>query len=198
MPSPTPLEYGTYYHIYNRGNNREDIFIESRNYLHFLRLYERHISPVVETYAYCLLKNHFHFLVRIKDEETLETLKVSTPSQHFSNFFNAYTKAMNKAYGRTGSLFQHPFRRIIVQDEAHLLRLVTYIHQNPQKHRFVEDFRVWKYSSYHACISDNPTQVQCDTVLAWFGGKAGFIAAHQVKVDEEALPVYDLKDTPRP
>jgi putative transposase len=66
MTSPTPLQYGQYYHIYNRGNNRENIFFEERNYRYFLRLYVKYAEPVADTYAYCLLRNHFHFLVRIK------------------------------------------------------------------------------------------------------------------------------------
>ena len=66
MAGPAPLEHGQYYHIYNRGNNRENIFVENRNYRHFLKLYAKHITPVADTYAYCLLRNHYHFLVRIK------------------------------------------------------------------------------------------------------------------------------------
>ncbi|MBE9507489.1 MAG: hypothetical protein IMY86_05515, partial [Chloroflexi bacterium] len=77
MSKPVPLQYGGYYHIYNRGNNREDIFVEERNYLHFLRLYAKYIGPVADTYAYCLLRNHFHFLVRIKTVGEQETLGVS-------------------------------------------------------------------------------------------------------------------------
>jgi REP element-mobilizing transposase RayT len=89
MTSPSPLLFDTYYHIYNRGNNRENIFVEERNYEYFLRLYEKHITPVADTFAYCLLQNHFHICVRIKSEEEIletrkthnfmETLKVSTP-----------------------------------------------------------------------------------------------------------------------
>jgi len=75
MTSPSPLCYGQYYHIYNRGNNRENIFVEERNYRYFLKLYVKYIEPVADTYAYCLLRNHFHFLVRIKtvaeQEQTL-------------------------------------------------------------------------------------------------------------------------------
>ena len=67
MPQPVPLQYGKYYHIFTRGNNREDIFLEERNYRHFLQLYAKHIMPIADTYAYCLLRNHFHLLVRIKD-----------------------------------------------------------------------------------------------------------------------------------
>ncbi len=79
MTSPPPLLYDTYYHIYNRGNNRENIFIQERNYTHFMNLYAKYIDPISETFAYCLLRNHFHVLVRIKaEEEILETLKVSS------------------------------------------------------------------------------------------------------------------------
>src|ERR1043165_3191633 len=88
MTSPSPLLYDTYYHIYNRGVNRENIFIEERNYDLFLKLLEKHLLPVVDLVAYCMLRNHFHLLVRVKSEvEILETkytltsvktLKVST------------------------------------------------------------------------------------------------------------------------
>jgi putative transposase len=64
--NPLQLQYGVAYHIYNRGNNRENVFVEERNYRHFLQLYAKYIEPVAWTYAYCLLRNHFHFLVKIK------------------------------------------------------------------------------------------------------------------------------------
>ncbi len=69
MPeSSSALQPSQYYHIYNRGNNRENIFVSEENYRYFLKLYAVHIEPVADTYAYCLLKNHFHVLVRIKDQ----------------------------------------------------------------------------------------------------------------------------------
>jgi len=68
VSKPIPLQPGKYYYIYNRGNNRENIFLEERNYPYFLRHYARHIEPVADTFVYCLLRNHFHFLVRIKDQ----------------------------------------------------------------------------------------------------------------------------------
>ena len=161
MTSPSPLLYNTYYHIYNRGVNGENLFREERNYDLFLRLYEKHLSPVTDLFAYCLLRNHFHISVRVKSEEEIleakkslnkgKTLKVSSydskhdvqvsPPAHeenlrrkplgsgslssryisdqFSNFFNAYAKTINKAYGRTGSLFEHPFERIPITADKH-------------------------------------------------------------------------------
>ncbi len=68
MSLTIPLYSGQVYHIYNRGINRENIFIEDRNYYYFLELYSRHIVPVADTFAYSLLKNHFHLMVRIKDQ----------------------------------------------------------------------------------------------------------------------------------
>ena len=75
MTSPSPLLYDTYYHIYHRGTNRENLFIEERNYQHFLDLYSQHIAPVADTFVYCLLRNHFHILVRVKDSQTFEALR---------------------------------------------------------------------------------------------------------------------------
>ena len=86
MVSSSPLLYDTYYHIYNRGTNGENIFVQERNYEHFLKLYEKHILPVADTFAYCLLRNHFHISVRIKSKEEIlpsikKTLKVSSANQ---------------------------------------------------------------------------------------------------------------------
>ena len=199
MPSPPALQFGCYYHIYTRGNNGETIFREARNYEYFMRLYARHIPPVADTYAYCLLKNHFHLLVRIKTEAEIrnevmqtiqetfrvsKTLKVSlevsarAPSQAFSNLLNAYTKAVNKAYRRSGSLFEHPFGRVEVTNQAYFARLVIYIHQNPQRHGLIADFRDWPYSSYNALCSTKPTQLQREQTLAWFGDRNHFVRAH--------------------
>ena len=197
MTGPAALLYGRTYHIYNRVNNRENIFLEERNYRYFLALHARYIQPVADTFAYCLLRNHFHLLLRIKtvDEqrEDQETPRVSPafkpkrPSQQFGNLFNAYAKAFNRAYGRTGSLFQNPFGRVRVTSDAHFQVLIAYIHQNPQKHGLAACFREWPYSSYHALLSTKPTRLRRDQVLAWFEGRTGFEAWHEGFVDERRV-----------
>jgi putative transposase len=212
MEKTIPLEPGIYYHIYNRGINGEYIFREERNYVHFLRLYTHHVEPIADTFAYCLLRNHFHLLVRIREtfevsgqSEVGTTLKVSPDDQtlevgrtfgspetskvyrQFSNFFNAYAKAINKAYQRTGSLFEHRFGRIPITSDRYFMQLVHYIHFNPQKHGFVADFREWPYSSYRTLLSDKPTQLKRDYVLGWFDGRARFIEMHQALADEREI-----------
>jgi REP element-mobilizing transposase RayT len=199
MPGNSPLQYGQYYHIYNRGNNREDIFREERNYRYFLQLFAKHIGPVAVIYAYCLLRNHFHFLLRIRDAPKDLTgfgkpVRSGAPSQAFSNFFNAYTKAFNKAYERTGALFQRPFRRIPVTSDRYFCQLVAYIHRNPEHHGFVDDFRDWPYSSYHALLSTQPTRLERDDVLGWFEGREGFQLVHQQEIAAAQIQPLVLED----
>jgi putative transposase len=197
MTKPVPLLHGKYYHIYNRGNNRENIFVEDRNYRHFLQLYAKYVEPIADTYAYCLLRNHFHFLVRIKTVEEQEVHRVSKPlriSQQFGNLFNAYAKAINKAYDRTGSLFQNPFGRIEVDSDAYFIWLVIYIHQNPKKHGFVDDFRAWPHSSYRTLLSTRPTRLQRGEVLAWFDGEDNFVALHRQEVAEKQVALWVPED----
>ena len=180
MPTnPDPLAFGTFYHIFNRGNNHENVFIQERNYAYFMELWWKHTSKIAETCAYCLLKNHFHATVFIKYEEDLKGLRLKEPSQYFANFFNAYTRGVNLATGRSGALFEVPFKRIPVTDERYLMRLIVYIHQNPQKHKFVEDFRAWNYSSYHDLIGNAPTRLQRDKMMDLFGSREDFIRIHQ-------------------
>lgn len=176
-----------FYHIYNRGNNREDLFFEEKNYSYFLHLLQRHISPVAQVFAYCLLKNHFHLVVRTHDE--VEELKIS---KAFSNLFNAYAKAINKAYNRRGSLFQDRFKRILIDDERYLLNLIVYIHQNPQNHKIVEDFTGYRHSPFIQICSDKPGIVEKEEVLNLFGDRQNFIEVHKIKSQQDLTGLGDL------
>jgi putative transposase len=179
MSSIVPLIPGRFFHIFNRGNNRENLFREERNYEYFLKLYAYHILPIADTYAYCLMKNHFHFLVKIK--EGLDERSFSAGfSKPFSNFFNAYSRAFNRAYDRTGALFQRPFSRIPVEHNLHLLRLIVYIHQNPQKHSFAKDYREWPYSSFQVLFSSPPTFVNRRNVMKLFGTRRRWNTKHRI------------------
>jgi putative transposase len=168
--NPYPkLEPGKYYHIYNRGNNKETIFKEPQNYYYFLSLWTKYIEPVAKTYCYSLLPNHFHFLIRITDREN-ESQK-SSVSQAFSNLFNAYAKAINKKYHRTGSLFQENFKRKEITGESYFTYIVGYILTNPVKHGFCKDAATYPYSSYKILLTDNPTNLLRDEIIQCFTSK---------------------------
>ncbi len=184
-----PLEYGKFYHLYNRGINGCTLFREGDNYEYFLHLYSKYISPIADTFAWVLMNNHFHFLVRIKTVEqlnlqcfqNLEGLKGTNrnfANQQFANLFNAYTKAINKRFQRTGSLFEHPFRRIQITSKDQLLYLIYYIHHNPIHHGFCNHFLEYPWSSYLTIISPEKTNLKRDEVLRWFHDKAYFKAYH--------------------
>jgi REP element-mobilizing transposase RayT len=186
MVQTIPLIEGNYYHIYNRGNNREDIFIDEGNYFYFLKLWKKHLEPVVETFAYCLLKNHFHALVKVREngqlsEKATPQSRMPKAEQAFANFFNAYAKAFNKSKDRTGKLFAERFKKKAVTTNNYLLELVYYIHANPQKHGFCYDFRDYIHSSYNSILSEKPTALKRNEVLNWFDGKENFIAFHEQK-----------------
>jgi len=197
MNPQVPIEYGYYYHIFNKGINGSNIFYNDDNYLHFIRLYEKHIEPISETYAWVLLKNHFHLLIRIKEQnEIMDKYPNNSYSNnkmlysYFSDFFNAYTQAINKSIGRTGSLFQHPFKRKLIKSESYFRNLVIYIHQNPQRHKFTDNFRNYKWSSYNTILSDKPTRMNRDLVIEWFENRENFIFSHNVDIDSSDSEIY--------
>lgn len=173
------FEYDTFFHVYNRGNNKEDIFKEDKNYSYFLKLVRQHLLDVAEIYAYCLLKNHFHIVLRIKDKSEIPDKYVDKVHVPFSNLFNAYSKAINKSYNRTGSLFQEHLKRNKIKDENYLINLILYVHLNPVKHKFCDDFREYKHSSFLSYISDKPSSLTREFVLELFGGKDNFIFQHK-------------------
>ena len=175
------IERGKYYHIYNRGINSGILFKEKTNYEHFLKLYDFHINPIAETYAWCLMKNHFHFLIRIKEENEITSENKILPSQSFSNLFNAYTKAFNKSYNRHGSLFERPFRRKWINHERYFQNLITYIHNNPVHHQICDHPLEYSWSSYLTCISEKPTKLMRDDVIRIFENIENFTYMHEQK-----------------
>lgn len=179
------LEFGMYYHIYNRGINNENLYKENRNHDYFLQLYTKHIDPIAETYAWCLLKNHFHLLVRIKSfeeiiqsQESFELKKIIVPHQSFGNLFNAYTKSINKSFNRHGALFERPFKRKQVSNEKYLQNIIKYIHYNPVNHGFCEHPIEYPWSSYLSCVSDKPTRLQREKTISFFGNLDNFKTIH--------------------
>ncbi|MEX0596412.1 MAG: transposase, partial [Candidatus Paceibacterota bacterium] len=107
------------YHVYNRGNNKETIFFTERNYKHFLNLYDKYLKDYAKLYSHCLMPNHFHLFIRIKDLRWLEEDELSKKvSQQFRVLFMSYSKGFNKEHNRTGSLFQKNFKRKLVDTES--------------------------------------------------------------------------------
>jgi REP element-mobilizing transposase RayT len=138
---------GEYYHLYNRGVNREKIFFEPDNYRFFLERLERYLLPIMELYAYCLMPNHYHLLVSVIDPETSEVFKTSEVSRAMMKLSVSYTKAINKRYDRVGPLFQGAFQARHIDTSIYLWQLAAYLHQNPVEAGLVDRPQDWSYSS---------------------------------------------------
>ncbi|MBI2968461.1 MAG: hypothetical protein HYY40_11715 [Bacteroidetes bacterium] len=193
----TPLEPQTVYHIYNHANGSDNLFAGDDNYSFFMNRYKKYIVPIADTFCYCLMPNHIHFLMRLKDETALEEhfrkkyggryesafRKFETfgklASKEFSNLFSSYALAYNKQQERKGNLFMHKFKRRVVTSEKYLRKLVHYIHYNPVAHDFCEKPDDWKYSSYYALLSQKTTLLKRDEVIEWFHDAENFIFCHR-------------------
>ncbi len=181
------------YHIFNRGNNSEDVFIDHQDYDHFIGLIIKYVLPISNIYSWVLMKNHFHFVLHIKDNiaykwtkrtipkgkefnlwETIEANsenkynKAPNPSNHFRHLFNSYATYFNLKYDRHGSLFEKPFRRVLINNDLHLKNEIIYVNNNPVKHGFSDNIYSWKYSSVSSYFSDNNTFVDRDFILTLF------------------------------
>ena len=206
------MNASTFYHIYNHANGSENLFRQEKNYPFFLQKFASHISPIADTYSYCLMPNHLHFLIRIKEEfELLEYFKKKASSvlcssdifkyqnisermisQPFSNLFNSYTKSYNKSYNRRGSLFVPNFKKKEIISDSYLTNIIYYIHANPVKHGFVRKLEDWPHSSYHSFLSEKSTALKRLEVLDWFGGGNGFIDFHRQTFNSKILSNMDF------
>ena len=148
------FQKGHFYHIFNRGVERHKIFYQEKNYIYLLQKAKTlTIRNNLTIIAYCLMPNHYHFLIRQDAELPI--------SAFIQNLFNSYSKAMNKMYNRSGTLFEGKYKAKQVQNEAYLLHLCRYIHRNPidAEKPLVNDLKKWRYSNY----------------LEWIGERSGVL-----------------------
>ena len=185
------FQEGFYFHLFNRGNTEKDIlFRHHENYLYFLKKYREYLDEYFDTICYCLLPNHFHFLVKVKDANLQNFTNRGDLDyshkiiQQISNFLNCYAKSYNKKFNRRGSLFQKRTKSKIVDSVVYFQRLVRYIHRNPIKHNYVDMLESWEYSSYLDYIGfRNGTLPKKKFVLENFKGIEDFKKFTESKID---------------
>ena len=182
MPSKkilTPINSGSTYHIFNRGVNYEDVFKRTSDYTMFLEKLKYYIYPVSEIYAFALLPNHYHLLIRVKDD-----VEGKMFSHQFKRFILSYSNTINQRDKRSGNLFLSVFKRLEVDDEEYFRRLIFYIHYNPEKHKVADSFQDYQYSSYKAMLSDAPTLLNRMDVLEIFNDRENFEFFHTNMCDD--------------
>ena len=214
------IEYGKYFHIYNRGNNYENIFLSTEHYEHFLKLYEIYIEPIAETFAWCLMKNHFHTLVRIKEEHEIGYLnsvnakeddkalkwktyfpakpnknlvKKPNPQKMFQHLFNAYVRWFNLKTGRINTLLSREFERKLVDNQQYYKNLIVYINNNPVHHGFVEHPMEYSRSSCNSIISTKPTNLKRDEIIGYFNDLGNYKYMHTKLQDYNIIEKYIIE-----
>jgi len=188
------LEPGRFYHIFNRGINSRLIFLNDENYRFFLRKVTLYVIPYFDIYAYCLMPNHFHFLLKVKaGTNVISSFKKDGLhseecffSKQIARLISSYTQSFNKVYQRSGPLFESPFKRILVDSEDYLRNLIIYIHQNP------ENFQNYKFSSYLAAISDTRTNIQRKELIELFGDYKNFVECHKRELNLNFVKDFQL------
>jgi putative transposase len=153
------FEPGEFYHIYNRGNNKQVIFFCEQNYSFFLRKVRDQLVPVCDIVAYCLMPNHFHFLIKansngLKERNSFGGNPMQELAYRIGILLSSYSQAVNKQRNTSGSLFQQRTNARILNEMkggsqvSYFEQCFHYIHQNPLVGGLVKDISAWPYSSY--------------------------------------------------
>ena len=179
----------SFYHIYNRAIGTDWLFVNNDNHQYFLQKWKKYIHPYMDTFAYCLMSNHYHFLARVKTVDVAFMQAVAKENtvasrsyyagimtiddfllDQFKRLFSSYALAFNKQQNRHGSLFEESFKRIQISNEVKLLNTLCYIHHNPIHHQLSPVYDLWTYSSYKSYLSDQPTLLARQEGLQLFDG----------------------------
>ena len=148
------FEIANLYHIYNRGNNKQRIFFKADNYQYFLEKINRYIKPNSDILAWCLMPNHFHFLIHANEASVKIVkefpIKINALTEGFRLLLSSYSQGINKQEDRTGNLFQQKTRFINIAEgsEGYGYTAFQYIHQNPYMAGLVVQHEDWEFSSY--------------------------------------------------
>ena len=209
-----PFQPGTIYHVYNHANGFDDLFLRPHHFTKFLNKMKRRLEPVMEILAYCLLDNHFHFVIRCRPEGVVFDLAAKTRSvkgvpfvfpellapadryhyfvnRQLTNFLIGYSKMFNSTANRRGSLFLKGTPRKVVSEHDYLLSVLRYVHLNAIKHGIVQHPDQWIHTSFHAFAGlDCTLDIPVTEIWDWYGGQANFERMHR---DRRRVFVVDLE-----
>lgn len=177
-----PFETEEFYHIYNSAVGKEKLFTSSDNYRFFLDRFHFYTREVLSVYSFCLIRNHFHFLVKVH-----ESVDHRSVSEQLRKFLISYSKAFNKEQHRRGSLFNKHLKRVKIDNDEQLIWTLYYIHRNPVHHKLTSNYKGFKWSSYQIFLADKSTKLMRDEVLDLFSGVNEFVKFHERNIEEDVL-----------
>jgi len=163
------LVEGEFYHLYGRALAKNGkLFYQARNYDSFLKNFSKYLGDYLDIWSYCLMPDHFHFLVRVK-------LKVDTTiTDRWHEFANYFSELINKQENRCGNLFQKGPQFLRIENKSHLLTMVKYINYNPVFHGLVDNPSDWRHSSHTKSINDRLKHVEINKLMTIFDQTTAF------------------------
>ncbi|HEY0742152.1 MAG TPA: transposase [Chryseosolibacter sp.] len=140
-----------FYHIYNRGNNKQKIFFTNANYRFFLQKVAKEIAPASDLVCYCLMPNHYHFMIYFGSghRNFRQAINMENLERKIGTLQSSYTRAINYQEKRVGSLFQAKFKVVDIDDFDQARTCFRYIHRNPVKAGLVAEAQKWIHSSFN-------------------------------------------------
>ena len=190
MARPLRIEYpGAYYHVMNRGLAHTNTFLNVKDRERFLELAGETCQLWgLEVYAYCLMGNHYHLLVKTP------TVGLSRAMRHLDG---VYTQRFNRAHTRDGPLFRGRYRAILIDSEEYLLAVARYIHHNPVEARVVSNMDHYRWSSHYGYLNKNkcPGWLNTESILSRFGRARHGMLEYQKfmhsKIEQEIQEFYN-------
>jgi REP element-mobilizing transposase RayT len=193
-----------YYHIYNRTNNKEDLFLSDDNRIFFLDLVRGKLSGFANILGFSLMENHFHLCIITNSHlKTVNYIKSLPPSKKslrmkqfienqedadlfndvfsylFSGIFNSYSQSFNRKNSRKGNLFYSSFKRSLLETQTKIQFIIYYIHHNARKHGVVIDFKKHEWNSYHLISINDDSIIDIKSTLKVFGNYKQFLSYHE-------------------
>lgn len=175
------------YHFYNKAVSGRKLFQDHSDYQRFMDKFKNYFHPYLYLLAYCLIPNHYHFLVLLKEEndEFFQSVQQENSkagrlflsgqysmseflSDQFRKLLSSHSLYVNKKYKRNGPLLRTKSKRTEVSSEIKLWDLLCYIHHNPIHHGLTESYTQWFYSSYSGYFSKE-LDLGYEKVLEWLG-----------------------------
>lgn len=179
------------YHVYNQGNNQQQLFYADNDYKRFLELFSSYVLPYADVLAWCLIPNHYHFMLSVKENcvpVKQGNIMLDSVSNGFRNLSGAYAHAYNKAHQKSGSVFRPKTKSKNLSDDRDSMSYLNcfyYIHQNAWRHGIVSHVSLWKYSSYHFYVGTRKQSI-CNSELA--SQLCEFNPVTFIKLVEQSLP----------
>lgn len=171
------------YHIVIRGINRQDLFYEKEDRGLFLqKLLQYKEECKFELYGYCMMNNHIHLVIK----------EAEIPiSAIMSKLNTAYVHWYNWKYNRCGHLFQNRYMSEPVEDDAYLLTVIRYVHQNPIKAGIIEEMSDFEWSSYNRYIENTNNIVDSEMIIGLIGGVESFKSFMKEESEQRCIDVDD-------